>query len=264
MHFTTSIATVFASTLLLSLTIGLLSEDLHNQHYARGLSARAEPPKPKSPTPFSKKYCSDPLPQSFFKNMEQDAKPKTDPEEETDRKLKKDPKIKTNPKKKTAPRDIEKSKIHARGPVSVKMGSFIAQLERGEGLTSDGFGTCPGFAVVGTPAGSNKPARILYHMSLGTSNEHRFREFMDAIRTSGMTVTQGVMYTVDTRASNPENDDPDLAAESAASEATFEYRWWHFTRICSGQCIREYHPWGSRTTVLSISSSNVISTHHIM
>ncbi|EHL03254.1 hypothetical protein M7I_0469 [Glarea lozoyensis 74030] len=72
------------------------------------------------------------------------------------------------------------------------------------------------------------------------------------------------MYTVDTRASNPENDDPDLAAESAASEATFEYRWWHFTRICSGQCIREYHPWGSRTTVLSISSSNVISTHHIM
>jgi hypothetical protein len=101
------------------------------------------------------------------------------------------------------------------------MGFFIAQLQSGDGLTSDGFGTCPGFAVVGTPAGTNKPARILFHMSLGA--EDKFRDFLDAIRTSGMTVTKGIMYTVDTRASNPENNDPDMAGEVAGSEASFAY-----------------------------------------
>jgi hypothetical protein len=51
----------------------------------------------------------------------------------------------------------------------------------------------------------------------------KFNDFMDAIRTSGMTVTEGIMYTVNTRASNSENDDPDMAAESEGSERTFTY-----------------------------------------
>ena len=137
------------------------------------------------------------------------------------------------------------------------MGAWIGHTVAESGLWSGDFGTCPGFIVTGRPGSPGGLTRFLFHMSMESGKT--YEEFAAAIRSSGMTNMNAVLYTVDTRSSNPENRDPDVKQMSADAEKEYTYLTEQLKTLC-GRCKvgRRYHPWG-RVGEASIAPNNAFS-----
>jgi len=117
------------------------------------------------------------------------------------------------------------------------------------GLYSDGFGTCVGFGVKGT-ASNGKNHIFLAHMLTGSwpSMRSQWTAFANAIEASGVTNTRGIMYTVDTRASNPELADPYMKTQ-AADEETDYIPLYKALKDLVPSSVRAYHPFGKVGTM---------------
>lgn len=149
--------------------------------------------------------------------------------------------------------DVEERELVIRtkpaGYADVQPGSAKAQKKSDKGLFSDGFGTCVGIGFVGTPPAS-KPdgiTRILMHLSLGSNwadIDKQFRNLEDAVEDAKLTSTRAVLFTIDTRASNPELSDADLKGEAANLELDYAAIFRALKNI-AGSVTRTYHPFSN-------------------
>jgi hypothetical protein len=167
-------------------------------------------------------------------------------------------------------RDVEEVSLAARAPPTtltpVAMGTFASSDITQGGLTSQDFGTCPGFVVTGTAAPKSQalpnggPSRFLFHMSLGSGST--FQDFATAVqnaKNAGMKNLQGTFYTTDTRSTNSELKDPDVKQIADDVEIDYHSLEVQFENLCGKDKItREYHPF-SKTGQLSVAASNHVT-----
>lgn len=142
----------------------------------------------------------------------------------------------------------------------VNPGQNLARKMTENGLYSPDFGTCVGFAVTGTPNPAGGNTRFLMHMTIEDwpSMNAQWRSFADKIDAAGLTNKAGVMYTVDTRASNTaELSDEYMREEANYLEQDYRVLWSRF-REKVPSAARAYHPF-SRVGTLKISKENRIN-----
>ncbi|KAK0730231.1 hypothetical protein B0H67DRAFT_548226 [Lasiosphaeris hirsuta] len=164
--------------------------------------------------------------------------------------------------------DVEEREVVIRakpdGYLDVSPGSAKAQKasETVKGLFSDGFGTCVGIAFVGTPP-AKKPDginRILMHLSLGAvwaDIDKQFRNLEAAVEDAKLTSTRAVLFTIDTRNSNPELSDPDLKDEATNLELDYARIFTSLKKIADS-VTRSYHPF-SNVGEMQIDPNNRIT-----
>jgi len=140
--------------------------------------------------------------------------------------------------------------ISATAIVDVRPGTFGQAKGPTDGVRSGSFGTCVGFAVKGTAGTAGASDMFILHML--TDNWQHMREqynaFANAVDLSNLSGKQGVMYTVDTRASNTELEDVDVAAEASAAESDYARLFNTFQLLVPG-ARRKYHGYASAGTL---------------
>ncbi|KAH8645886.1 hypothetical protein BGZ60DRAFT_555036 [Tricladium varicosporioides] len=230
MHFIKSFSTALVNALLLTSTLGQLTQVRHRFNNERDLSVRVI-----KPSKFMLQYCSKAVP----KTGKRDA-------EEND----------------AAERDLE-VRDKPVGYEEDPMDEFLEQTTAGLGLYSRGFGTCPGFVVTGTPAPKTNElpnggsTKFLFHMLMG--GRKTFADFATAVKDSKMTNLRGTMFTVDTCKSNPENCQAGMKEEVAGSESSFHELEVEFEKLCGkGRIDRQYYPWSS-TGEMAVSKANYVT-----
>ncbi|KAK9792855.1 hypothetical protein AB5N19_00127 [Seiridium cardinale] len=114
-------------------------------------------------------------------------------------------------------------------------------------LWSEGFGTCAGIAVTGTPKKQGDDNRYLYHITTFDmdSVQDQYNKLSKAIYNTGLSVTKIWLYTVDTRHANPElNDDDNEGLKDMSDEEEKVFSWIYDGLRDIGNTERRFHPWG--------------------
>jgi hypothetical protein len=158
--------------------------------------------------------------------------------------------------------DLEKRGLEVRakptGYTEVVEDSWLGRTASDAGLWSGSLGTCPGIIVTGTPETTGGITRYLFHMSLQGSKT--LDQFITEVRNSRMTRLNCILYTVDTRSTNPENRVPYMKDQSASAE-TDDYGpiITKLTALCgAGKVGRRYHMYAT-TGELSVGPNNAFT-----
>jgi hypothetical protein len=126
--------------------------------------------------------------------------------------------------------EVQERSLEARakpaGYIDVLMGEFRSASAAQPGLYADGYGTCVGIVVTGTPKTPNSPNRIVAHLAMGSWDVMRpaYAAFMNAVISARMTRMKAYLYTIDTTlVKDPElRNDADMLDESAGVAIVYQ------------------------------------------